>query len=128
VGRKKYKFRPPTLETGRRGNDDFREVWASRLWGNIDKDEYYRMVGGVLNWDNIMARKTYRLELKIDFRDDASHEVMRSIAKQYARDLMASAMLLEDKSKPLVALFTDDTFEGQEKIEFMDPSEELHTP
>lgn len=125
---KRVKFRPPQLQTLGRGNDDFREVWASRLWGNINKADYYRMVGGVLNWDNTMARKTYRIELKIDFADNANHEIMVGIARQYARDLLSSAMLLQDKSPPAVALLSEDTFEGQEQIELLDPSQELHTP
>ncbi len=122
------KLRPPQLQTLQRGNDDFREVWASRLWGNINSNDYYRMVGGVLRWDQHMARKTYRLELKVDFADDSSHEIMLGIAKQYARDLMASAMLLQDKSKPVVALITDDSFHGTDEINIMEQSDEVHTP
>lgn len=74
-----------------------------------------------------MARKTYRIELKIDFNDDSSHEVMLGIAKQYARDLLASSMLLQDGRKPAVALMTDDSFHGTDEIDLLDESKELHT-
>lgn len=107
--------------------NDFRELWAARLWGNIDKHDYYRLVGGVLKWDSNMARKTYRIELKIDFNDNSSHEILLGIAKQYARDFLASAMLLQDGRKPAVALLTDDSFHGVDEIDVMDASDTIHS-
>lgn len=81
----------------------------------------------VMRWDDYMARKTYRIELKIDFNDDNNHEVMLGIAKQYARDLLGSAMLLQDGRKPAVALMTDDSFHGVDEIDLLEESNELHT-
>ena len=120
-------FNPPTLKEGRRGNSDFRELWFSLHWGNIDKHDYYRMVGGVIKWDDNMARKTYRIELKIDFNDDSNHEIILGIAKQYARDLLGSAMLLQDGRPPAVALMTDDTFVGSDEISILPEGGSLHT-
>ena len=110
------------------GNQDFRDVWAARLFGNIDKETYYRMVGGVMRWDETMARKTYRIELKIDFNDDTRHDALMTVARQYARDLLGSAMLLQDGRKPACVLMTDDTFTGMEEIDLLEPSENLHVP
>lgn len=124
----RQRLRVPEVAGYSRGNADFREVWASRLWGNINKSEYYRMVGGALKWDDIMARKTYRIELKIDFNDETRHEALKEVAMQYARDLLGSAMLLQDGRRPACALFMDDSFVGMEEIDILTPSENLHEP
>ena len=86
------------------------------------------MVGGVMRWDETMARKTYRIELKIDFNDDTRHDALMTVARQYARDLLGSAMLLQDGRKPACVLMTDDTFTGMEEIDILEPSENLHVP
>lgn len=80
-----------------------------------------------MKWEDHMARKTYRIELKADFDDAASHEIMLGIAKQYARDLLGSAMLLQDGRKPAVALMTDDSFHGTDEIDLLEESKELHS-
>jgi len=124
----RYKLEVPEVESYSRGNDDFREVWASRLWGNINKAEYYRMVGGVMKWDERMSRKTYRIELKIDFNDDTRHDALKEVAMQYARDFLGSAMLLQDGRRPACVLMADDTFVGMEEIDILPESENLHEP
>lgn len=124
---KRVKFRPPQLQTLGRGNVDLYEVMVSKFWGSSNH-ELNQAITALVMWDQVMARKTYRIELKIDFADNANHEIMVGIARQYARDLLSSAMLLQDKSPPAVALLSEDTFEGQEQIELLDPSQELHTP
>jgi hypothetical protein len=67
-----------------------------------------------------MSRKTYRIEVKIDFNDDTRHEAMLMVAKQYARDMLASAMLLQDGRKPAAVLMTDDSFTGIDEVDLMD--------
>ena len=126
----RVKFRPPQVWKLRRGNEDFRDVWHSKYWGSGSsrRIDLAQAIKEAIEWDKHMARKTYRIELKVDFADDASHEIMLGIAKQYARDLLGSAMLLQDKSKPAVVLMTDDSFHGVDVIDLMDASEELHTP
>lgn len=79
-------------------------------------------------WDKQMARKTYRIELKLDVSDDNRHDAMLEVCKQYARDVLASAMLLQDGRPPSVALITDDTFTGSEEISLLQPGEVVHTP
>jgi len=75
-----------------------------------------------------MTRKTYRIELKIDFADDTRHELVEQLVRQYGRDLLSSTMLLQDGRKPLVALVVDDSFVGTEEIELMDESDNIHKP
>lgn len=122
----RVKFAPPRLQHLWRGNQDFLDVWNSRGWGAVHSIKYSAMVIALSNWEKHMAMKTYRIELKMDFNDSSNHEIMLGIAKQYARDLLASAMLLQDGRKPAVALMTDDSFVGPEQIDLMDQSENVH--
>ena len=71
-----------------------------------------------------MARKTYRIELKIDFDDDARHVALLEVAKEMARNFVSSAMLLADNRKPQIALITDDAFIGQDEINII-PTDEV---
>lgn len=88
---------------------------------------YLQIITAINKWDAHMARKTYRIELKIDFTEESNHEIMIGIAKQYARDLLGSAMLLQDRGKPQVALITDDSFHGSDEIDIMPEGESLHS-
>jgi len=114
-------------------NQNYITLWTSRMWGvSADhftaRDRHFQtMVIHANRWEMKMSRKTYRIELKIDFTDDSIHEVMLGIAKQYARDLLASSMLLQDGRKPAAVLFTDDSFHGIDEIDIMPESETLHT-
>ena len=107
-----------------RGNRDIADVLVSKCWGAGNPD-YEKAVTNIIAWDQVMAQKTYRIELKVNFKDNSNHEIMLGIAKQYARDLLASSMLLQDGSSPQVAL-TDDSFHGREDIDLLAASEELH--
>lgn len=113
-------------------NIDIRSGWvADLITGYPHLPENYERIDAhltkLIHWDDeVMARKTYRIELKIDFNDDANHEIMLGIAKQYARDLLGSAMLLQDGRKPAVALMTDDSFHGVDEIDLMDQSQTIH--
>ena len=127
MGKRRYKFDPPSLVQGRRGNQDLLEVWHSRRWGAVHSIKYSAMAVALNNWEKVMARKTYRIELKIDLTDEEGHAAMLAIAKQYARDILGSAMMLSERQRPVVALMTDDSFTGMEEFDVMEPSENLHT-
>ena len=130
----RYKLDVPVVVSGDRGNQDFRDLWTCSVWGT-DPDRHSARsrhfasnIQRSKEWDNKMARKTYRIELKVDFDDDARHEALLEVAKQYARDFLGSAMLLQDGRKPACVLATDDTFVGMEEIDILDASENLHEP
>lgn len=86
------------------------------------------VIFNIEQWDQIMSRRAYRIELKIDFSDDSRHEIMEQLVRQYGRDLLSSAMLVQDGRKPLVALFIDDSFVGTDELSLIEPSENVHTP
>jgi hypothetical protein len=124
----RYVLDIPEVESYSRGNRDFRDIWSSRQWGSIAPEKFADIIKSCKEWDTTMARKTYRIELKIDFDDDTRHDALMNVAKQYARDLLGSAMLLQDGRKPACVLMTDDTFTGMEEIDILDPSDNLHEP
>ena len=127
----RYKLIVPEVRTSR-GNQDFRDVWASRLWGLARETSLAKYLSHNITaskeWDDTMARKTYRIELKIDFADDERHAILLDLAKQYARDFLASAMLLQDGRRPACVLHTDDTFIGMEEIDILTESDNIHVP
>lgn len=106
-------------------NLDMASTIITNAW---EKHTSPEMVTKIHQWDDIMTRKVYRIELKIDFDDDSRHEHMVNVMTQYARDTLASAMLLADNRKPMVALISDDSFVGTEEIELLAAGDEIHTP
>jgi hypothetical protein len=65
-------------------------------------------------------RKTYTIDLKIDFDDDTRHKVMLHLSRKMARMLLTQAALIADNRQPQVALTCDDFFEGGSKEALMD--------
>jgi hypothetical protein len=72
-----------------------------------------------------MPMQIYTIELKLDAPDE-HHEAMTQIMKQYARDLLSSAMLLSPGKMPQVACRTSDAFYDTTEIEVLDPSDTIH--
>lgn len=70
---------------------------------------------------------TYCIELKLDAPDE-NHEAMQQIIKQYARDALASAMLLTTGKAPQAIARSEDAFYDQTEIELLEPSENVHEP
>lgn len=68
-----------------------------------------------------MPQQVYSIEIKLDAPDE-HHAAMTQIIKQYARDLLSSAMLLSPGQMPQVACRAQDAFYSTEEIEILDPS------
>lgn len=118
---------PPVVRPLLRGNFDVINRLVQRNAFADSGDTYLKQIAAINEWD-AMGQKTYRIELKINFAEDENHNVMLSIAKQYARDLLGSAMLLQDKTKPGVVLFAEDSFFNMDEIDLLDESNNIHTP
>ena len=118
----------PNADPSKRGNSDWIQKVASIGWGQnrTTTERISVTINRIKEWDMHMARKTYRIELKIDFDDTKAHEVLVEIAKQYTRDFLASAALLQDGRKPAAVLMVDDHFYGVEEIDIMKESRLLH--
>lgn len=70
-----------------------------------------------------MPVQTYTIELRID-TSEQGHEAMLTIAKQYARDLLSSSMLVSNDPQriPSVIMRTQDSFYNTDEIEVLAPS------
>lgn len=65
-------------------------------------------------------RKKYRIELSIEFKDQARHEDLKPIILQAARDILATANLIADYRSPQIAVQTDDQFYTKEQIDLLE--------
>lgn len=64
---------------------------------------------------DVDVRKTYTIDLKIDFDDPARHKAMLRVVRKNGRQLLTAAMLLMDNREPQIGIQTDDFFEGGTK-------------
>lgn len=69
-----------------------------------------------------MATQTYTIELKMSVDDD-QHQAMQQVVMQYARDLLATSMLLSGGKSPMISARTTDAFYDTTEIEGLVPSD-----
>jgi hypothetical protein len=74
-----------------------------------------------------MALQTYTIELKMDV-DDERHEAMTQVMMQYARDFLATGMLLANGRGAMIAARSTDAFYGTNEIENLIPSDTIVDP
>lgn len=74
-----------------------------------------------------MALQTYTIELKMNV-DDSKHEAMTQVMAQYARDFLATAMLLADGRGAMIAARSTDAFYDTSEIENLIPSDTIVDP
>lgn len=74
-----------------------------------------------------MATQTYSIELKMNV-DDTKHEAMTQVMCQYARDFLATAMLLADGKGAMIACRSTDSFYETTEIENLIPSDTIVDP
>lgn len=58
------------------------------------------------------VRKTYKIELKIDFEDASRHKIAMHLMRKAARGVLTQATLIADGRQPQIGFFCDDFFEG----------------
>lgn len=80
-----------------------------------------------LNDGRSKMRRTYTLEVKIDFDDESRHDQMRKVLREAGRSAYALAMLLADNRQPQIALRSEDFFEGTQQILIKDDEDEETT-
>lgn len=61
-------------------------------------------------------RRTYVIEVKCDFDDDAKYKAVEQMTKLAAQRLLIQANMLEDGRRPQVALRSEDYFLGTEEL------------
>ena len=66
-------------------------------------------------------RRTITIELKYDA--DELHEIMRQASREAARTLLTAAILVCGERQPVIAVRSDDFFDGTEDISIHDEEE-----
>lgn len=74
-----------------------------------------------------MTMQTYTIELKMNV-DDTKHEAMTQVMCQYARDFLATGMLLADGKGAMIACRSTDSFYETTEIENLIPSDTIVDP
>lgn len=65
-----------------------------------------------------MSLTTLTLEVRNDFDDPIKHEAMREAVRIAARDLIATACLLQERLVPAISLY-ESTMEGTNEIDLL---------
>lgn len=66
-----------------------------------------------------MSLTTLTLEVRNDFDDPIKHEAMREAVKIAARDLIATACLLQERQVPEITLY-ENTMEGSTEVDLLE--------
>lgn len=117
----------------RRRDNNFRDSLATHRMAVRNKDpilytKLREQIQQFNGWRRRVARRTFTIEIKLDIDEgiegNQAYEAMLMITKQYARDILASAVLINDgRKQPAIAMFTEDSFHTQSEIELLSPSE-----
>lgn len=71
-----------------------------------------RIMGYLLPPKGDDVRKTYQIELKIDFEDKDRHKIAAHLMRKAARTILTQANMIADGREPQISFRTDDFFEG----------------
>jgi len=76
-----------------------------------------------------MALETFTIELRVDFNDASKNELVVQAMRMAAKHVLTTAMLLQDKRPPQIALMTSNLFERDREISLADdiPADEPAT-
>ena len=70
-----------------------------------------------------MTLKIFTIEVRADFADPEKHEVMHQAAKEAARLLLTTALMMQEVRKPSVALQSSDFFYGSDDLSIFEDEE-----
>lgn len=62
------------------------------------------------------VRKTYVIELKIQFDNDEIDTILKEMARDYAEQLYTAAKLVMEAHEPEIAVYGNHYFEGKSEI------------
>lgn len=63
--------------------------------------------------------ETVTIELRFDFQDADKNEIILQAAREKARELLATAMMLKDKRDPQISFQSGNMFERNRELEIM---------
>ena len=67
--------------------------------------------------------RTYSIALRADFVDPEKYELMMEAVRRAAREILATAVMLQDKRPPQVALQSGDMFEREKDLQLITPAD-----
>jgi hypothetical protein len=67
--------------------------------------------------------RTYVIELRVDFQTDDKYDITTEAAREMARQLLATAMMLKDKRDPQISFSSGDMFEANKDLEIITPED-----
>ncbi len=67
--------------------------------------------------------RTYTIELRADFQDEEKYDILMAAAREMARGMLATAMMLKDKREPQISLQSGDMFERNKDLEIITPED-----
>jgi hypothetical protein len=106
------------MKRKRLSNDyEFRPVKATAL-----RPEDADIVEGLVQ---MSSSRKWRIELKVDFDDEAKHPLIQKAVVRKAKELLATAMLLRDRRDPQVAVSNESVFIPQAEIELAESEKEM---
>lgn len=70
-----------------------------------------------------MSLKNWIIDLRVDFETKEQEELMLTLVRTAAKQLLGDARLLADKRKPDIAIHNDDMYEGRDQIDMFTPEE-----
>jgi hypothetical protein len=63
-----------------------------------------------------MGLKKYIIEIAVDYTEEGKHEIIVNAARDAARTLLTTAMMMQEKRAPKVVLQSSDYFMGNEDL------------
>lgn len=71
-----------------------------------------------------MAIRTFTIEVRVDHQKDDKDELIKEAVKVAAKNLLSTALLLQDKRPPQIAVTSGDMFESDTEIMLVDAPED----
>ena len=67
-----------------------------------------------------MPLRTFTIEVRADYADEGKHEILLATARDAARTLLTTALMMQEKRPPQIALQSSDFFYGNDDLSLVD--------
>lgn len=124
------KYQGETLDTILNNTHELIDEICSRYGPHVTRrllERIHNIAFTTLRDGRSKMRRTYTLEVKIDFDDESRHDQMRKVLREAGRSAYALALLLADNRQPMIALRSEDFFEGTQEILIKDDEDDETT-
>lgn len=66
-----------------------------------------------------MAVKKFTVELQCEFSDEEKYMVIRNALREAARTVFTTALMMQERRKPAIAMHSNDFFEGPQQFDVL---------